>query len=239
MLVQALQNLGGSGSRPGLYHVFDIDGHLVVPFVPLKDAYPIYRIFIYSIHAVDHRGWGECRQSHRWYGFLATSIDDLCSFVGAEPHRRRFCCGEAEDSHLTHEIKELSVLATTVLSAGTAFLKYNAPPALIYGGSGCPGIGEHGFGHVHFCQSGIVPADCGRDFYFSVLSSIIQRLFFKWMLHTRGRGKAERFRFSSDPYHHHLQRLWTYNRNPSDVESVWLIFLKKIGINPVPEEKNC
>jgi len=102
--------------------------------------------------------------------------------------------------HLTHEIKELSVLATTVLSAGTAFLKIQRTTGPdLHGGSGCPGIGKHGFGHVHFRQSGIVPADCGRDFYFSVLSSIIQRLFFKWMLHTRGREKAERFRFSSDP----------------------------------------
>ena len=59
------------------------------------------------------------------------------------------------------------------------------------------------------------------------------------MLHTRGREKAERFRFFlRSPYHHHLQGLWTFNRNPSEVESVWLIILKKIGIDPVPEENN-
>jgi len=69
-----------------------------------------------------------------------------------------------------------------------------------------------------------------------VFSTVLQRGFFKLMLHWKGRETAEQYRFFlRAPYHHHLQRLWTYSEN-EEVKSVWLLLLKKIGINPVPEE---
>ena len=77
----------------------------------------------------------------------------------------------------------------------------------------------------------------GGVFVFSVLSSIIQRTFFRYILWRKGRKKAEKYRFFlRSPYHHHLQRLWTYSEKEQDVVSVWVVFLNKLGINPVPEE---
>ena len=142
--------------------------------MPLKDAYPYLPKFLLSIHAVDHRGRGECRQSHRWCDSWQWLPDELV-LAGAKKFAiERLIAERLKIPHLTHEIKELSVLATTLLSAGTAFLKYNAPPALIYMGDlGALTLGSM-VSAMGFCQSGIVPADCGRDFIFSVLSSIIQ-----------------------------------------------------------------
>ena len=53
----------------------------------------------------------------------------------------------------------------------------------------------------------------------------------------KGRKKAEKYRFFlRSPYHHHLQRLWTYSEKEQDVVSVWVILLNKLGFNPVPEK---
>jgi UDP-N-acetylmuramyl pentapeptide phosphotransferase/UDP-N-acetylglucosamine-1-phosphate transferase len=66
---------------------------------------------------------------------------------------------------------------------------------------------------------------------------IIQRIFFKFIMWRKGRTKAERYRFFlRSPYHHHLQRLWTYSEKKQDVISVWIILQNKLGIDPVPEE---
>ena len=197
----------------GLYLYVDIDGHLVVPFVPLKDAYPYLPkfLFIPFMLLIIVGGANAVNLTDGMDSLATVPLMTCALFVGAVA----YIGGDSEFAdrlkipHLTHEIKELSVLAMTVLSSAMFI----------------------------FVKAELFLPIVGGIFIFSVLSSIIQRLFFKWMLHTRGREKAERFRFFlRSPYHHHLQRLWTYNRNPSDVESVWLIFLKKIGINPVPEE---
>ena len=77
----------------------------------------------------------------------------------------------------------------------------------------------------------------GGVFVFSVLSSIFQRTFFMFMVWRKGRPIAERYRFFlRSPYHHHLQRLWTYSEKKQDIVSVWVIWQNKLGINPVPEE---
>ena len=226
----------------GLYLYVDIDGHLVVPFVPLKDAYPYLPkyIFIPFMLLIIVGGANAVNLTDGMDSLATVPLMTCALFVGAVA----YIGGDSEFAArlkippLTYEIKELAVLATTVLSAGTAFLKYNAPPALIYMGDlGALALGSMVSAMFIFVKAELFLPIVGGIFIFSVLSSIIQRLFFKWMLHTRGREKAERFRFFlRSPYHHHLQRLWTFNRNPSEVESVWLIILKKIGIDPVPEE---
>jgi hypothetical protein len=77
----------------------------------------------------------------------------------------------------------------------------------------------------------------GGVFVFSVLSSIIQRTFFKFIVWRKGRPTAERYRFFlRSPYHHHLQRLWTYSEKKQEVVSVWIMLQNKLGIDPVPEE---
>ena len=230
-----LVNLGGSGSRPWIVPLCWYRRPSCGSFCASQRCLSLFtEIFVHPIHAVDHRGRGECCQSHRWYGFsgdgsLMTVLFCRCGGL----HRRRFwVCGEAEDSAFDPWNQGIICTGNDGLVQEQRLNTTHHQPWSTWGIS-VPWHWEHGFGHVHFCQSGIVSADCGRDFIFpSSLPS--SRLFFKWMLHTR--AGAELSFFLRSPYHHHLQRLWTYNRNPSDVESVWLIFLKKIGINPVPEE---
>jgi hypothetical protein len=58
------------------------------------------------------------------------------------------------------------------------------------------------------------------------------------MLWWKGRFMAERYRFFlRSPYHHHLQQLWTYSEQKPEVESVWLLFLQKLGLRSIPEEE--
>lgn len=57
------------------------------------------------------------------------------------------------------------------------------------------------------------------------------------MLWRKGRAMAEQYRFFlRSPYHHHLQQLWTYSEQPRIVQSVWVLFLTKMGVPPIPPE---
>ncbi len=226
----------------GLYLYVDIDGHLVVPFVPLKDAFPYLPkyLFIPFMLFIIVGGANAVNLTDGMDSLATVPLMTCAMFVGAVAY-----IGGDEDfasklkiPHLTHDIKELAVLATTVLSAGTAFLKYNAPPALIYMGDlGALALGSMVSAMFIFVKAELFLPIVGGVFIFSVLSSIVQRVFFKWMLWRHGRPKAERLRFFlRSPYHHHLQRLWTFTQKKPEVESVWLLMLKRIGINPVPEE---
>ena len=69
------------------------------------------------------------------------------------------------------------------------------------------------------------------------LSTMLQRLYVKWVLVRKGRTQAARRRFFyRAPYHHHLQALWTYSEKKREVESVWVDLLKKIGLRPPEAE---
>ena len=58
------------------------------------------------------------------------------------------------------------------------------------------------------------------------------------MLWWKGRAVAEHYRFFlRAPYHHHLQQLWHYSEQKPEIESVWLIFLAKLGFRLPDEEK--
>jgi UDP-N-acetylmuramyl pentapeptide phosphotransferase/UDP-N-acetylglucosamine-1-phosphate transferase len=140
---------------------------------------------------------------------------------------------------LSPDIKELSVLAMGIIGAGFTFLRYNAPPALIYMGDlGALALGSIISTMFIFVKAELFLPVVGGIFVFSVLSTIIQRLFFKCMLWWKGRFMAERYRFFlRSPYHHHLQQLWTYSEQKPEVESVWLLFLQKLGLRSIPEEE--
>ena len=105
------------------------------------------------------------------------------------------------------------------------------PPALIYMGDlGALALGSLISTMFIFVKAQLFLPIVGGIFVFSLLSTVIQMVFFKFMLVWKGRKMAERYRFFlRSPYHHHLQRLWTYSEQKPEVESVWLLFLKKLG----------
>ena len=188
----------------GLYLYVDIDGHLVVPFVPLKDAYPYLPkfLFIPFMLLIIVGGANAVNLTDGMDSLATVPLMTCALFVGAVA----YIGGDSEFAerlkipHLTHEIKELSVLATTVLSAGTAFLKYNAPPALIYMGD----LGALAWGAWFRPCSFSSKRNCscrlwaGFLFFPSSLPSF-SVFSLKWMLHTEAGKKQNAFVFSSDP----------------------------------------
>ncbi len=225
----------------GLYLFVDIDGHLSVPFVPMKTWYPYLPRFVFiPLMVFIIVGGANAVNLTDGMDSLATVPLITCAlFVGAVA----YVGGDEEFAtrlripHLTHDIKELTILAAGVTSAGLAFLKFNAPPALIYMGDlGALALGSLVSAMFIFVKAELFLPIVGGIFVFAALSTLIQRGFFKLVLRLKGRSAAERYRFFlRAPYHHHLQRLWTYS-DKQDVTSVWLMLLKRIGINPVPDE---
>ena len=217
----------------GLYLFVDIDGHLVVPLVPLKTAYPYLPKFLFiPFMTIIIVGGANAVNLTDGMDSLATvplmtcaMFVGLVAYIGGDPE----LASKLKIPILSHDIKELAVLSALVISAGVAFLKYNSPPALIY-------MGDMGAMFI-FVKAELFLPIVGGVFVFSVLSSIIQRTFFRFILWRKGRSTAERYRFFlRSPYHHHLQRLWTYSEKKQDIVSVWVIWQNKLGINPVPEE---
>ena len=225
----------------GLYLYVDIDGHLVVPFVPLKDWYPYLPryLFIPFMLFIIVGGANAVNLTDGMDSLATVPLMTCALFVGAVA----FIGGDVDLAarlkipFLSHDVKELTLMAAGVLSAGLAFLKFNAPPALIHMGDlGALALGSMVSAMFIFVKAELFLPIVGGMFVFSVFSTVLQRGFFKLMLHWKGRETAEQYRFFlRAPYHHHLQRLWTYSEN-EEVKSVWLLLLKKIGINPVPEE---
>ena len=226
----------------GLYLFVDIDGHLVVPLVPLKTAYPYLPKYLFiPFMTLIIVGGANAVNLTDGMDSLATvplmtcaMFVGLVAYIGGDPE----FAAKLKIPSLSHDIKELAVLSALVISAGVAFLKYNSPPALIYMGDlGALALGSMVSAMFIFVKAELFLPIVGGVFVFSVLSSIIQRTFFKFIMWRKGRTKAERYRFFlRSPYHHHLQRLWTYSEKKQDVISVWIILQNKLGIDPVPEE---
>lgn len=226
----------------GLYLFVDIDGHLVVPLVPLKTAYPYLPKFLFiPFMTIIIVGGANAVNLTDGMDSLATvplmtcaMFVGLVAYIGGDPE----LASKLKIPILSHDIKELAVLSALVISAGVAFLKYNSPPALIYmGDMGALALGSMVSAMFIFVKAELFLPIVGGVFVFSVLSSIIQRAFFRFILWRKGRSTAERYRFFlRSPYHHHLQRLWTYSEKKQDIVSVWVIWQNKLGINPVPEE---
>ena len=226
----------------GLYLFVDIDGHLVVPLVPLKTAYPYLPKFLFiPFMTIIIVGGANAVNLTDGMDSLATVPLMTCAmFVGLVAYigGDQELASKLKIPILSHDIKELAVLSALVISAGVAFLKYNSPPALIYmGDMGALALGSMVSAMFIFVKAELFLPIVGGVFVFSVLSSIIQRAFFRFILWRKGRSTAERYRFFlRSPYHHHLQRLWTYSEKKQDIVSVWVIWQNKLGINPVPEE---
>ena len=226
----------------GLYLFVDIDGHLTVPLIPLKTAYPYLPKYLFiPFMTIIIVGGANAVNLTDGMDSLATvplmtcaMFVGLVAYIGGDPE----FAARLKIPSLSHDIKELAVLSALVISAGVAFLKYNSPPALIYMGDlGALALGSMVSAMFIFVKAELFLPIVGGVFVFSVLSSIIQRTFFRFMVWRKGRPIAERYRFFlRSPYHHHLQRLWTYSEKKQEVVSVWIMLQNKLGIDPVPEE---
>ncbi len=226
----------------GLYLFVDIDGHLTVPLVPLKTAYPYLPKYLFiPFMTIIIVGGANAVNLTDGMDSLATvplmtcaMFVGLVAYIGGDPE----FAARLKIPSLSHDIKELAILSALVISAGVAFLKYNSPPALIYMGDlGALALGSMVSAMFIFVKAELFLPIVGGVFVFSVLSSIIQRAFFRFIVWRKGRPTAERYRFFlRSPYHHHLQRLWTYSEKKQEVVSVWIMLQNKLGIDPVPEE---
>ena len=226
----------------GLYLFVDIDGHLTVPLIPLKTAYPYLPKYLFiPFMTIIIVGGANAVNLTDGMDSLATvplmtcaMFVGLVAYIGGDPE----FAAKLKIPSLSHDIKELAVLSALVVSAGVAFLKYNSPPALIYMGDlGALALGSMVSTMFIFVKAELFLPIVGGVFVFSVLSSIIQRTFFRFIVWRKGRHTAERYRFFlRSPYHHHLQRLWTYSEKKQEVVSVWIMLQNKLGIDPVPEE---
>ena len=122
----------------GLYLFVDIDGHLVVPLVPLKTAYPYLPkyLFIPFMTLIIVGGANAVNLTDGMDSLATVPLMTCAMFVGLVAYiggDQEFAA-KLKIPSLSHDIKELAVLSSLVISAGVAFLKYNSPPALIYMG---------------------------------------------------------------------------------------------------------
>ncbi|HUJ74686.1 MAG TPA: phospho-N-acetylmuramoyl-pentapeptide-transferase, partial [bacterium] len=135
---------------------------------------------------------------------------------------------------LPPRLKELVIVSAAILSAGLAFLRFNAPPAMItLGDLGALALGSAFSTMFIFAKVELFLPLVGGVFVLTTLSTIIQRAFFKYMVWTKGREAAQTTRFFyRAPYHHHLQALWQYSEHKPKITSVWVQLLEKIGVHP-------
>ena len=228
----------------GLYWFIDIDGHLVVPFIPLKWWYPYLPryIFIPFMVLIIVAGANALNLTDGMDS-LATGPILTCTlfvaavaYVGSDPE----FASRLRVPLLSADLKELVIVSAAVLAAGLAFLRFNAPPAMItMGDLGALSLGSLFSTMFILAKVELFLPIVGGLLVLTTLSTIIQRTFFKYMLHTRGREQAERVRFFyRAPYHHHLQSLWAYSETPKKVVSAWVEIQKRIGIRPPgPEDQ--
>jgi phospho-N-acetylmuramoyl-pentapeptide-transferase len=222
----------------GLYRYVDIDGHLVVPFVPLEWWYPyLPRHFFIPFMVLIVVAGANAVNITDGLDSLATVPILSCTlfiaavaYVGGEPDLAQ----RLKVPLLSPDLKELSVFCAAILSAGLAFLRFNAPPAMIVMGDlGALALGSAFSAMFIFLKVELFLPLVGGVLVLTTLSSIVQRLFFKLMLAWKGRETAEQLRFFyRAPYHHHLQSLWSYVEGGRRVRSAWVEFLNRIGIRP-------
>lgn len=177
----------------GLYLYVDIDGHLVVPFVPIDEWYPYLPkyLFIPFMLLVIVGGANAVNLTDGMDTLATVPLMTCTLFVGAVA----YIGGDLDFAtklkipHLSHDIKELAVLAAAIISAGFAFLKYNAPPAQIYMGDlGALALGSVVSAMFIFVKAELFLPIVGGLFVFSALSTIIQRGFFSSNVAFAGSG---------------------------------------------------
>ena len=222
----------------GLYRFVEIDGHLVVPMIPLKWWYPYLprEVFIPFMVLIIVAGANAVNLTDGMDSLATVPIVTCTLFVAAVAY-----VGSDPELYLRlklpalpPDLKEMVVLSSAVLSAGLAFLRFNAPPAMItMGDLGALALGSMISAMFIFAKVELFLPVVGGVFVLTTLSTIIQRLWFKLMLRRHGRTVAEKRRFFyRAPYHHHLQALWTYSERERAVQSVWVALLSKVGLRP-------
>ncbi|MDH4248125.1 MAG: phospho-N-acetylmuramoyl-pentapeptide-transferase [Deltaproteobacteria bacterium] len=228
----------------GLYWYVTIDGHLVIPFIPLKWWYPYLprHLFIPLMVVIIVAGANAVNLTDGMDSLATVPIITCTAFVaavayvGSEPE----WVLRLKLPVLPVEIREVVVVAAAVISAGIAFLRYNAPPAMITMGD----MGALAMGSVMSTMFILAKVElflplAGGVFVLTTLSTIIQRLFFKLMVNVKGREFAKQVRFFyRAPYHHHLQALWTYGEEVKKVRSIWVEIQRRLGVRlPGPEDQ--
>lgn len=222
----------------GLYRLVAIDGHLVVPLIPLKWWYPYLPryVFIPFMILIIVAGANAVNLTDGMDSLATVPIITCAlfmaavSYVGSEPELYQ----RLKLPPLPANLKELVVLSSAVISAGLAFLRFNAPPAMItMGDLGALALGSMISAMFIFAKTELFLPLVGGVFVLTTLSTIVQRLYFKLTLLRKGRAVAEKRRFFyRAPYHHHLQALWTYSEQERAVQSVWVQWLARLGIRP-------
>ena len=217
----------------GLYRFVEIDGHLVVPFVPLDWYYPYLPkwLFIPFMVLIIVAGANAVNLTDGMDSLATVPILTCTLFVaavayaGSDPEWAQ----RLKVPQLPGSMKEIVIFSAAVISAGLAFLRFNAPPAMItMGDLGALALGSTFSTMFIFAKVELFLPIVGGVFVLTTLSTMIQRVFFKVVAALRGREVALRFRFFyRAPYHHHLQSLWTYAEEPRQVESAWVILLRR------------
>ncbi len=222
----------------GLYWYVEIDGKLVVPFIPLKWWYPYLPryLFVPFMVLIIVAGANAVNLTDGMDSLATVPILTCTLFVaaaayaGSDPELQQRLLLPP----LPEGIKELVVMAAALVSACLAFLRFNAPPAMItMGDLGALSLGSMISAMFIFAKVELFLPLVGGVFVLTTLSTIVQRLYFKLVLWRHDRPTAERRRFFyRAPYHHHLQALWTYAEEERKVESVWVAWQRKLGLRP-------
>ncbi len=219
-----------------------LDGHLHIPGVPLKSLYPelpMWGIILLGAFIIVG-GANAVNLTDGLDTLVSVPLVTTAFFVVSAA----YIAGDLEWSErlklqfMDEEIKEVVIFAIALISACFAFLKFNSPPASIYMGD----VGSLGLGAAVCAMFVIIKAELylpivGGIFVLAAMSTILQRLWFKFALLKKGRAWAEKHRFFfRAPYHHHQQSLLTYRERPLEIQSLWHRFWKKFGLGRVPEE---
>ncbi len=225
-----------------LYLYVDIDGHLVIPLVPLKDWYPYLPKYLFiPLMLFIIVGGANAVNLTDGMDSLATVPLITCAifaaavaYIGADSE----WAARLKVPNLSEDLKEVAIFAIAIVSVCLTFLRFNAPPASIYMGDlGALALGSAISTMFIFVKAELFLPIVGGVFVFSALSVMIQVLFFKIVSWQYDVSTAKKYRFFlRAPYHHHLQQMWTYSSKPSSVVSVWLLLLQKLKIPLISDE---
>ena len=226
-----------------LYLYIDIDGHLVIPFIPLKEWYPYLPKYLFiPLMLFIIVGGANAVNLTDGMDSLATVPLITCAifaaaaaYVGADIE----WSARLKIPNLTEDLKEVAIFAIAIVSVCLTFLRFNAPPASIYMGDlGALALGSVVSTMFIFIKAELFLPIVGGVFVLSALSVVIQVCFFKIIVWKYDISIAQKYRFFlRAPYHHHLQQMWTYSSKPHSVISVWLLFLQKLKVPLIPNEE--
>jgi len=224
----------------GLYLFVDgVDGHLMIPLIPIKTWLPYLPRYIFiPFMVLVIVGGANAVNLTDGLDTLATVPILTCALFAAVA---AYISGDMAWSSklkilfVSTDLKEVTVFAIGIVGACLAFLKYNSPPASIYMGDlGSLGLGAAVSTMFIFVKAELYLPIVGGIFFIAAVSTIIQRTWFKVVQRKNGRGWAKKNRFFyRAPYHHHRQALLTYSPHPPPVFSLWHRWMKKLGLHDI------